>query len=153
MLIYSDSFFKVLSYRNRPACLWDDTRKLPNKVTAIGYGHKQFAGDISNILQKVNLTLFTNSDCSSFYEPSSNLPRGLIKNQICAGELTRMQDTCQGDSGGPVLTRVSVFSKKISYVIGITSFGSFCASGVPAVYTRISEFRTWIEGIVWNDNE
>ncbi|KAL5283765.1 hypothetical protein ACFFRR_006189 [Megaselia abdita] len=152
---YNDIALLELSQmsENLPACLWSDLNPLPKKVIAIGYGHKEFAGEISKTLQKVNLTLFRNSECSQFLEPSTydNLPNGLLDKQICAGELVSPKDTCQGDSGGPIFTRITFAPKHIPYLIGITSFGSLCASGVPAVYTRISEFRTWIEGIVWND--
>lgn len=35
---------------------------------------------------------------------------------------------------------------------GITSFGKFCGDkDTPGVYTRVSKFISWIEGIVWND--
>lgn len=38
----------------------------------------------------------------------------------------------------------------VFYIIGITSFGKFCgATNIPAVYTRVSEYVSWIEDIVW----
>lgn len=55
----------------------------------------------------------------------------------------------QGDSGAPL----QVVSKKnpcVYYVMGLTSFGGKCAqSGQPAIYTRVSSYLNWIEGIVW----
>lgn len=34
-------------------------------------------------------------------------------------------------------------------IIGITSFGAPCGSGLPGVYTRVSAYNEWIENIVW----
>jgi secreted trypsin-like serine protease len=36
-------------------------------------------------------------------------------------------------------------------IIGVTSFGKFCATGTPGVYTRISSYLQWLENIVWPD--
>lgn len=143
----------LLSQQNRqtPACLWLDRNPLPAKVTAIGYGHKEFAGENSKILQKVDLALFTNKNCNKFYVNNSNVPNGITESQICAGETNEIKDTCQGDSGGPILSKLKIGNRTIPYVIGVTSFGSSCASGVPAVYTRISDFRRWIERVVWRE--
>lgn len=37
------------------------------------------------------------------------------------------------------------------HIIGITSFGKSCgvALNMPGVYTRVSAYTDWIEGIVW----
>lgn len=60
--------------------------------------------------------------------------------------------TLQGDSGGPI----QIASKKnqcIFYVVGVTSFGKYCASkNTPGVYTRVSTYISWIESIVWPQN-
>lgn len=74
----------------------------------------------------------------------------LNKNQICAGDWLGERDTCAGDSGGPILVKIESEERVLPYIVGITSFGGYCASGLPAVYTRISEYREWIESIVWN---
>ena len=52
------------------------------------------------------------------------------------------KDTCKGDSGGPlvILTISGTY-----YLAGIVSYGSKnCATGVPAMYTRVSGFVDWI---------
>lgn len=95
--------------------------------------------------------MFKNDKCNTFYDNNRNVPQGITRRQICAGEINDQKDTCQGDSGGPILSKLKVDNRNIPYVIGVTSFGSFCASGEPAVYTRISEYRKWIEKIVWKD--
>lgn len=59
--------------------------------------------------------------------------------------------TFQGDSGGPL--QVENFNESGMFMqFGITSFGKFCGDkDTPGVYTRVSKFISWIEGIVWND--
>lgn len=42
---------------------------------------------------------------------------------------------------------------KIFNIIGITSFGGICGSGMPGIYTRIPSYLDWIEGIVWRDEQ
>lgn len=47
--------------------------------------------------------------------------------------------------GGPLhITRNGT-----DFVIGITSFGVGCASQLPGVYARVSNYMPWIESIVW----
>ncbi len=59
---------------------------------------------------------------------------------ICAGEL--FTDSCQGDSGGPLVVRLNGQLKQA----GVTSFGIGCGRPrFPGVYTRVSEFNTWID--------
>lgn len=65
--------------------------------------------------------------------------------QMCAIEPVSQRDTCQGDSGGPLLI---VVEGRLQ-LAGITSFGVGCGSttGVPAVYTKVSEFTDWIASV------
>lgn len=44
---------------------------------------------------------------------------------------------CSGDSGGPLLVN--------GVQVGITSFGTTnCSLSMPSVFTRITEFQSWI---------
>lgn len=53
-------------------------------------------------------------------------------------------------AGGPLqLSRINENQFKYYEVIGVTSFGKFCAAGSPGVYTKISSYLDWIESIVW----
>jgi len=71
---------------------------------------------------------------------SRNWPVGNGATQICAGQ--RGHSSCRGDSGGPLQSRVN---GKV-YHTGIVSFGpQTCANGDPAVYTRVSAYRDWID--------
>ncbi|WP_435418514.1 serine protease [Parerythrobacter aurantius] len=61
---------------------------------------------------------------------------------VCAKSPEDGKDACFGDSGGP-LTRL-VGGKRI--LVGIVAAGIGCAQpGTPGVYTRVANFRSWIE--------
>lgn len=51
----------------------------------------------------------------------------------------------QGDSGGPLVFR----NGNVWTLIGIVSFGSTdCNIRIPAIYTRVSYYRNWIDSVV-----
>ncbi|XP_034833573.1 plasminogen-like [Maniola hyperantus] len=81
---------------------------------------------------------------------------GIQEHQICAGKLAGGVDACQGDSGGPLQVKINLPESgegSMHFVIGVTSFGIGCARpNLPGVYTRVSSFVDWIEGIVWPDS-
>ena len=55
------------------------------------------------------------------------------------------QDSCSGDSGGPLVVRQGG-SEEPWFQIGVVSFGpKQCGSGLPGVYTKITEYLSWIE--------
>lgn len=76
---------------------------------------------------------------------SRKLPKGILYDrQICVGSKKDERDTCRGDSGGPL---IGIDTKNI---IGVTSFGKACGvPGLPAVYTNVTYYLPWIEGLVW----
>lgn len=54
----------------------------------------------------------------------------------------------QGDSGGPL----QKFHHKhlcMYTIVGVTSFGRYCGTRTPGVYTRVYSYVDWIENIVW----
>ncbi|XP_011693964.1 PREDICTED: serine protease snake-like isoform X2 [Wasmannia auropunctata] len=137
----------------RPACLYHEYDILPKNtlVWVSGWGVTEFAGDPNNRLQKASLDLIDNASCAKRHNSSIEVPYGITSNMICAGDIRNnwSTDTCQGDSGGPLQIKHTE-SKCLYKVIGITSFGQGCAMiDVPGVYTRVSEYLSWIESIVW----
>lgn len=128
----------------KPTCIWTQKEVTNTLVTAIGYGQTSFAGLSSAQLLKVPLKSVSNEECQHHYQ-KDQLAQGVLGTQMCAGDITGERDTCQGDSGGPLLMQDGL----LGYVVGITSLGQGCASGPPSVYTRVSSFVDWIEGIVW----
>ncbi|XP_016982666.1 trypsin-4-like [Drosophila rhopaloa] len=128
----------------KPICMWAEKEVANSLVTAIGYGQTSFAGLSSAQLLKVPLKIVSNDECQVHYQVDQ-LAQGVLSTQMCAGDLTGERDTCQGDSGGPLI----MHDGRRGNIVGITSLGQGCASGPPSVYTRVSSFVDWINGIVW----
>jgi trypsin len=103
----------------------------PTPTQLSGWGTLIFQGPSTNILQTVIKPMFSMADCQEAYGVANVNP----DIQICSGEEGR--DACQGDSGGGLIYN--------NQVIGIVSWGNGCAfAGYPTVYTRVSEFHSWI---------
>ena len=107
-------------------------------LLALGWG-KTEEGSLSPTLRQAALDYVSPGECDRHW---NNLGSG----QLCAGEMNPVQgvdqDTCRGDSGGPLVYR----HDGGVWLAGITSYGTKqCASGVPAVYTRVSAYLGWIE--------
>ncbi|CAK9824499.1 Serine protease snake [Anthophora retusa] len=136
----------------RPCCLpysLPDTG-IDGKATATGWGRVDWADDASNDLLKVTISLVSQPQCNRTFlngEKNSRLELGIVDEwMICAGELGK--DTCQGDSGGPLVILNPDYNCMYN-VIGVTSFGKLCGSITPGVYTRVYNYISWIENIVW----
>ena len=101
-------------------------------VTAIGLGRLQDDGPMPDFLQEVELRYMKNERCSAYF---GDVP----DHMLCAKESQR--DACTGDSGGILIAT----NEGEDVPIGITSWGSGCASNYPGVYARISQAKDWIE--------
>ncbi|BFF88888.1 serine protease snake [Drosophila madeirensis] len=138
----------------RPIRLWVFS-ELPTSIAfAMGYGSTSFAKPMTNRLTNLNLTVVPNAECNSGLPPIAETPNGVVASQICAQDYILNRDTCQGDSGGPLQLNLPGRRRRQNihyHLIGITSYGVFCRSSYPSVYTRISSFLDWIEGTAWND--
>uniref|UniRef100_G1MUK4 Peptidase S1 domain-containing protein n=1 Tax=Meleagris gallopavo TaxID=9103 RepID=G1MUK4_MELGA len=98
-------------------------------------------GDVSNALasrlQQVSLPLVSQSRCQQYWGTR------ITSAMLCAGGAGA--SSCQGDSGGPLVYQ----SGNTWTLIGIVSWGnSNCNVHTPAVYTRVSHFRNWIDQTV-----
>ncbi|KAJ8704950.1 hypothetical protein PYW08_012270 [Mythimna loreyi] len=137
----------------RPACLWNKPELGQHQsVIATGWGKlNSRSQETAKELQKVSLPILDITLCNETLKSliSRNWRFGFIDSQICAGDLRGGKDTCQGDSGAPIQV-VSSDNSCIFHIVGITSFGKNCGDADrPAVYTRVSSYLDWIEGIVW----
>ncbi|CAH2013193.1 unnamed protein product [Acanthoscelides obtectus] len=62
-------------------------------VTLLGWGLLEFSGQKADVLQKANVNVVTNGECSS-----GNPDKTILSEQICT--FARGKDACQYDSGG-----------------------------------------------------
>ncbi|KAJ6640317.1 Serine protease snake [Pseudolycoriella hygida] len=140
----------IVTYKVRPACLWQRNSINFTDVSAVGYGHTEFGGKSSSQLLKVDLKIFSNNECTNGYKNDRSLINGIVESQLCAGDSAGEKDTCQGDSGGPLQTSTSNGRQIVYHLLGVTSFGKACATTLPGVYTRVSHYLDWIESVVWS---
>ena len=110
-----------------------DNGDISQSATAIGLGRLQ-EDDRStpDFLQEVDLRYMNNQRCSHFF---GDIP----DHMLCAKEFQK--DACTGDSGGPLL----ITHEGEDIPIGVTSWGSGCASQYPGAYARTSIAKDWIE--------
>lgn len=81
---------------------------------------------------RVDVPKVSQADCRSSYGNSA-----IPDDMICYGQIEGGKDSCVGESGGPLVVK--------GKATGITSWGFGCGqSGGPGVYTRLSNYNTWI---------
>ncbi|XP_017968868.1 serine protease snake [Drosophila navojoa] len=135
----------------RPIRLWVD-KEIPTSIAfAMGYGSTSFSKAMTYRLTHLNATIVPNDECTRDLPVFAETPNGIIGSQICAQDFLQNRDTCQGDSGGPLQLNLPGRRRSLIHyhLIGITSFGVFCRSSYPSVYTRVYSFLDWIEDITW----
>ncbi|GAB6020208.1 hypothetical protein CHUAL_002929 [Chamberlinius hualienensis] len=133
----------------RPICLMSkaEDRKATTKLTILGWGSKQSGGSQSSILQEVDLIAISNRNCNATLGKMGALtvsyPRGINTKIMCAGSPPNVsKDACQGDSGGPATILIDGIWRQR----GVVSGGIGCGiPGNPGLYTRVSEYVTWIQ--------
>lgn len=129
----------------KPICLDDGANRVDNGFNegiVAGYGKLSYSSrPPTDALYKVNLRIGTPQECQNTYAPFGV---ALRDEQLCAGTNTLPPvDPCVGDNGGPLFVRSGPNHYK---QVGIASFGLKC-SGPPAVFTRVSKYRAWIDQV------
>ncbi|XP_055641005.1 chymotrypsin-1-like [Toxorhynchites rutilus septentrionalis] len=99
-------------------------------LTGWGYTMPIRIGRTPSDLQKAELVTITNEECRARSFPVN-------PTEMCT--FTRIgQGACGGDSGGPLVCN--------NELAGVVSYGTrFCGIGSPDVFTRVSEFKSWID--------
>ncbi|XP_063230510.1 transmembrane protease serine 9-like [Bacillus rossius redtenbacheri] len=107
------------------------------QATIVGWGRTSDSSSLlSEELRYVNVPVISNLNCSAQFGDVN-----VTDSQICTSGAGG-RNPCNGDSGGPLVVREADGN---ATEIGIVSFGeSFCATGYPAVFTKISRHLDWI---------
>uniref|UniRef100_A0A8C4YMX5 Ovochymase-1 n=1 Tax=Gopherus evgoodei TaxID=1825980 RepID=A0A8C4YMX5_9SAUR len=140
--MHSDIALLYLKYRVKyghrvqPICLphRDDKFEAGTLCVASGWGRVSEAGELSNVLQEVELPIIDRGTCSALLK-QMNLPP-VANSMLCAGFPDGGKDACKGDSGGPLVCRRA---SGIWTLAGITSWGVGCARGWDVLEKSISE--------------
>ncbi|CAG9802950.1 unnamed protein product [Chironomus riparius] len=101
-----------------------------------GWGYNESGGVAQTTLQKVNLQIYTASDCDEIHNSKVHA------SNICGGVEGGYQGQCSGDSGGPLLVR--------GVQVGIVSWSvkPCTVPPYPGVYASVAHFTDWIEETV-----
>ncbi|XP_037928745.1 serine proteinase stubble-like [Teleopsis dalmanni] len=111
-----------------------------------GWGRLYEDGPLPSVLQEVAVPVINNTICESMYRAAGYIEH-IPHIFICAGWKKGGYDSCEGDSGGPMVLQRE--EDKRFQLGGVISWGIGCAeANQPGVYTRISEFRDWINQIL-----
>ncbi|XP_050679198.1 serine proteinase stubble-like isoform X2 [Leptidea sinapis] len=130
-----------------PVCVPDDDDDFVGRTAHVtGWGRLYDEGPLPSVLQEVEVPVINNTACEAMYQ-AAGYNEHIPNIFICAGWKKGGSDSCEGDSGGPMVIERTRDNR---YVLGgIISWGIGCAEpNQPGVYTRISEFRDWINQIL-----
>ncbi|XP_022921222.2 serine proteinase stubble [Onthophagus taurus] len=129
-----------------PVCVpQNDDDFIGTNAYVTGWGRLYEDGPLPNILQEVRVPVINNTLCESMYRSAGYIEH-IPHIFICAGWGRGGYDSCEGDSGGPMVIQRE---DKRFLLAGVISWGIGCAEpNQPGVYTRISEFREWINQIL-----
>ncbi|XP_045898661.1 serine protease 27-like [Micropterus dolomieu] len=124
----------------RPVCLAVDGSVFNAGTTCWVSGWGRIQTNVSlpfpKNLQELSVPIVSNSDCNVTYGGK------ITNNMICAGVTQGGKGICDGDSGGPLVTK----NGSVWVQAGVVSFGRGCAlPNVPGVYTRVSQYQSWID--------
>ncbi|XP_010883330.1 chymotrypsin-like protease CTRL-1 [Esox lucius] len=128
-----------ITSRVSPVCLAYSSTSFPTGTRCVttGWG-KTGTTSSPRILQQVALPLLSSAQCKQYWGQNR-----ITDAMICAG--ASGVSSCQGDSGGPLVCQ----SGGVWSQVGIVSWGtSNCNVQTPAVYSRVSYLRGWIDQTV-----
>lgn len=103
------------------------------------------SGSPSYYPPELQWTTLSIADCTT--SPSLYAAEEISPRMLCANVSDFSRDSCSGDSGGPLVVANSSGTGYLQE--GVVSWGSGCASmGYPGVYTRLSQFSSWISSVI-----
>ncbi|XP_072375860.1 serine proteinase stubble-like, partial [Diabrotica undecimpunctata] len=129
-----------------PVCVPQSDENFVGRTAYVtGWGRLYEDGPLPSVLQEVSVPVINNTVCESMYRAAGYIEH-IPHIFICAGWRRGGFDSCEGDSGGPMVIQRQ---DNRFLLAGVISWGIGCAEpNQPGVYTRISEFRDWINQIL-----
>ncbi|XP_014276587.1 serine proteinase stubble [Halyomorpha halys] len=141
-------FYEPVSFQPNiiPICVpEDDINFVGSTAYVTGWGRLYEDGPLPSVLQEVSVPVINNSLCETMYRAAGYIEH-IPDIFICAGWKKGGFDSCEGDSGGPMVIQRP---DRRWLLAGVISWGIGCAEpNQPGVYTRISQFRDWINQIL-----
>nr|XP_051715329.1 transmembrane protease serine 7 [Oryctolagus cuniculus] len=143
LLQLSVAWPETLKQLIQPICIPPAGQKVRSgeKCWVTGWGRRHEADNKGPpVLQQAEVEIIDQTLCVSTY--------GIITSRmLCAGVMSGKRDACKGDSGGPLSCRRKSDGRWI--LTGIVSWGYGCGRpNFPGVYTRVSNFVSWIHKYV-----
>ncbi|GFU54398.1 serine proteinase stubble [Nephila pilipes] len=128
-----------------PVCLPHDMDDITGRIAVVTGWGRLSEGDLPASLHEVHLPILSNEECEQMYY-EAGFKENIRNVFVCAGISNGGLDACEGDSGGPMVIRGD---QGEWVLVGLISWGMGCAAPKqPGVYTRMSQFTDWIEGII-----
>ncbi|GBL80670.1 Serine proteinase stubble [Araneus ventricosus] len=129
-----------------PVCLPRNLDDITGRIAVVtGWGRLSEDGELPTSLHEVHLPIVSNKECEQMYYEAGYAEK-IREVFVCAGVSDGGLDACEGDSGGPMVVRGDHGEWVL---VGLISWGMGCAAPKqPGVYTRISEFTEWVDGII-----
>lgn len=127
---------KIDNDKIKPLPLSSEDVKEGKTVEVCGWGVIDDCDRPANDVQCIKQTIISNGKCEESHKviyPYSR--KRIFPSHICASN-PKDSTTCVGDEGGPLVVD--------GKIIGITSWGKQCTMGGDQVYTRVSQFVSWI---------
>merc|ERR1712179_98149 len=108
--------------------------ELEGEAVSMGWGYTGWGKPI--ILRSITINTVPTEECVKAY----NIDAERVDKVICAG--APHKSVCDGDFGGPLI------HKATGQDIGIALEIPKCGGDVPALYTKISAYTNWMDGIL-----
>lgn len=126
-----------------PTLSWNSDPEFPlpgTDAVVAGWGTLSADGSTPDRLQKVVVPVVSTAKANETKAYAGSVQPSML----AAGYVDGGKDSCQGDSGGPLVIEVHGHWLQV----GIVSWGKGCAEPYAyGIYTRLSSFADWIEGI------
>ncbi|KXN66273.1 trypsin-like serine protease [Conidiobolus coronatus NRRL 28638] len=124
---------------------WSDTIDTDySMVKVMGWGVTKYKGQISQILQEIDIPIYPKDLCEKNYLSFKDKYPFDKETQFCGGDLDGGKDACTGDSGGPLF---QIDDEGQMILQGLVSWGDNCGKpGRPGIYTKLIHYLDWVLG-------